>query len=66
MAVVLESDPAPVRELKHQYERLAEQQEKAAQAAKTMASSHAQLAAWIYQSAELTKHANYGDSAYRK
>jgi flagellar biosynthesis GTPase FlhF len=66
MAVILESDTAGIRELKGHFARLAEQEEQAALAAKTMAASHARLAAFIGQSPETTKHVNYGDSGYRK
>jgi hypothetical protein len=66
MAVIKDSDPEPVRDLKRQYARIAEQEEQAAVAAKAMAASHAQLAAWISQawisrSTQLRKHANYVD-----
>lgn len=66
MAVISESDPVPVRELKRQYGRLAEHEESAALAAKMMATYHAQLVALIRQSADVTKRVKFGDPAYRK
>jgi len=60
MAVANESDSASVRDLKRHYERLAENEEKAAAA-------HAQLATFISQAALATQRRSViQDSAYRK
>jgi len=60
MAVANESDSASVRDLKHHYERLAENEENAAAA-------HAQLATFISQAATSTQRRTVlQDSAYRK
>jgi hypothetical protein len=65
MAAIAESDSASMRELKRgdlkrQYERLAENEEKAAAA-------HAQLATFMSQAAPATQQRNViQDSAYRK
>jgi hypothetical protein len=67
MAVPRESDSAQVREQKHQYERLAENEEKAALAAKKLVAYHARLAALLSQAAPAAQHRNVTeDSAYRK
>jgi hypothetical protein len=67
MAVSSESDSASTRQLKHQYEQLAENQERAASAAKRIASYHARLAVLIRQSSDSAKTRNIlGDSAYRR
>jgi hypothetical protein len=60
MAVANESDSVSVRDLKRHYERLAENEEKAAAA-------HAQLATLISEAAPATQRRNVlQDSAYRK
>jgi hypothetical protein len=60
MAVANESDSASVRDLKRHYERLAENEEKAAAA-------HARLATFISQAAPATQRRSViQDSAYRK
>jgi hypothetical protein len=67
MAVPVEADSAALRELKHHYERLAEDEERAAAtAAERMAAYHAKLTALIRRSPDPPKHANLGDSAYRR
>lgn len=66
MAVPAESDAAPIRDLKRQYARLAENEEKAALAAQKLATRHVQLAALIERSPEVPAHVNYADPAFRR
>jgi methyl-accepting chemotaxis protein len=67
MAVTAESDSASVRQLKRQYEHLAENEEKAALAAKKMATHYARLASLIEHSPDYTKTRSLlGDQAYRR
>jgi hypothetical protein len=67
MAAASESDSASVRELKRQYEHLAENEEKAALVAKKMATHYARLAMLIEHSPDFTKTRSLlGDSAYRR
>lgn len=69
MAVISPSDSPAVRDLRNQLARLAEEQDKAASAAKAMAAYHAELLALIRQSVTVSKtptRANYGDSGFRK
>jgi hypothetical protein len=67
MAAPSESDSASVRELKSKYERLADNEEKAALAAQRMATHYSRLAVLIQQSPDATKTRSLlGDSAYRR
>jgi hypothetical protein len=67
MAATSESDSASVRELKRQYAHLAENEEKAALAAKKMAAHYTKLANLIELSPDFTKTRSLlGDSAYRR
>jgi len=59
MAVISQSDPGPIRDLKRQYAQLAEAEDRAA-------SYHAQLDALVRQAAAKPKQVNYGDSAFRR
>jgi septal ring factor EnvC (AmiA/AmiB activator) len=58
MAVPSESDSAAVRKLKRQYERFAENEEKAAATAQRMAAYHARLAALMHRSPDVTKNSS--------
>jgi len=64
MAVVSPTDSDAVRDLKRRFSELADNEEKVAAAAKAMAGYHAQLAAAQKPAPE--RHANYGDSAFRR
>ena len=67
MAAPSPSDSPSTRELKRQYERLAENEDRAAAAAKKLAAYYAGLAALLRDSPEVTKTRYlYGDSAYRR
>jgi hypothetical protein len=67
MAVPAESDSSSLRQLKHQYEHLAENEDRAASAAKRMATHYGRLAALIHNSPDATKSRSLlGDSAYRR
>jgi prephenate dehydratase len=69
MAVISEADSTVVRELKRQYERLAEHEEKAAAAAaERIATYRARLTVLMHDSQDVAKPHHYvsGDAAYRK
>jgi len=68
ISALSESDSTAVRELKRQYERLADNEERsAATAAERIAMYRARLAALLHTSADAPKrHYVFGDSAYRK
>jgi prephenate dehydratase len=67
MAALSESDSAAVRELKRQYERLAESEERAAAtAAERMAMYRERLAALTHPSPDVPKHEKYGDPGFRR
>jgi prephenate dehydratase len=67
MAALSESDSAAVRELKRQYQRLAESEEQAAAAAaERMGMYRARLAALTQHSPDVLKHERYGDPAFRR
>ena len=67
MAAPSPSDTASMRELKRHYERLADNEERAAAAAKRMATYHVRLAVLISHSSDVTKTRNLlGDAAYRR
>jgi prephenate dehydratase len=68
MAVISEADSTAVRELKRQYERLAEHEEKAAaMAVEKIATYRARLSVPMHYSQDVAKpHYVSGDAAYRK
>lgn len=66
MAVTSDADPASLREMKLNYARLAQEEESAAVAARSMAAYHAQLVALMRRSVEVPKHERYGDAAFRR
>ena len=69
MAVISEADSTVVRELKRQYERLAEHEEKAAaMAVEKIATYRARLTVLMHYSRDVAKPHRYvsGDAAHRK
>ena len=67
MAAPAESDSASTRETKRQYERLAENEEKAAATAKKLAARYTSLAAVIHAAPDATRtRSMWSDSAYRR